>query len=94
MNHAQVVAAASDGNASATGLKQNQGKYVQTGTGPAYWGPGDEITFLITGEETGGAVFMADRHRGGSHPPTPATPPCIRVAYTAIRAVTLTLLDQ
>ena len=53
-------ALAQDANASATGLKQNQGRYVQTGTGPAYWGPGDEVTFLITGEETGGAVFMAE----------------------------------
>jgi hypothetical protein len=39
MNHAQVVAAVSSANPSATGLKQNEGKYVQVGTGPAYWGP-------------------------------------------------------
>lgn len=60
-----------DAKASATGLKQNQGKYVQAGTGPAYWGPGDEITFLITGEETGGAVFMAELSvpPGGGPPP-------------------------
>jgi mannose-6-phosphate isomerase-like protein (cupin superfamily) len=60
MYHAQAALAASDANAIATGLKPNQSKYVQTGTGPAYWGPGDEVTFLITGEETGGAVFMAE----------------------------------
>lgn len=26
-------------------------------TGPAFWGPGDHYTFLITGEEAGGAYF-------------------------------------
>src|SRR5208337_4547922 len=25
------------------------------------------------------AVWAFDRHRGGGHPPTPATPPCVRV---------------
>jgi len=39
---------------------RNQFKYVPAGTGPAYWGPGDQITFLITGAETGGAFFMAE----------------------------------
>ena len=24
-------------------------------------------------------VRPSDRHRGGGHPPTPATPPCVRV---------------
>jgi len=33
---------------------------VTAGTGPAYWGPGELITFLITGEETAGALFMAE----------------------------------
>ena len=73
MNHAQVVAAASGANANGTGLKQNPGKYVQAGTGPAYWGPGDEVTFLITGEETGGSVFMAEL----SVPPAGGPPPHI-----------------
>jgi mannose-6-phosphate isomerase-like protein (cupin superfamily) len=73
MSHAPVVAAAPGANASATGLKLNQGKYVPTGTGPAYWGPGDEVTFLITGEETGGAVFMAEL----SVPPAGGPPPHI-----------------
>ena len=26
-----------------------------------------------------GRITGLDRHRGGGHPPTPATPPCIRV---------------
>lgn len=64
---------AQDANASTTGLKPNQGKYVQTGTGPAYWGPGDEVTFLITGEETGGAVFVSEI----SVPPAGGPPPHI-----------------
>lgn len=46
-------------------------KHVPAGTGPAYWGPGDRITFLITGEETGGAFFMAEVlvQPGGGPPP-------------------------
>jgi mannose-6-phosphate isomerase-like protein (cupin superfamily) len=64
MNHAQVVNAG-------TGTKLNQGKYVQAGTGPAYWGPGDEVSFLITGEETNGAIFMSELSvpPGGGPPP-------------------------
>ncbi|HEY7178804.1 MAG TPA: quercetin 2,3-dioxygenase [Gaiella sp.] len=27
-------------------------------TGRAFWGPGDHYTFLVTGEETGGAYFV------------------------------------
>ena len=30
------------------------------GTGEAYWGPGDRYTFLVTGEETGGAYFVME----------------------------------
>lgn len=49
----------------------SQFKYVPAGTGPAYWGPGDQITFLITGAETGGAFFMAEVcvPPGGGPPP-------------------------
>ena len=35
----------------------------------------------------------SDRHRGGGHPPTPATPPCVRVRTRRFEAVTLTLLN-
>jgi hypothetical protein len=35
-----------------------------------------------------------DRHRGGGHPPTPATPPCVRVRTRRFESVTLTLLEQ
>jgi len=37
-----------------------QPNYMPAGAGPAYWGPGDRIAFLITGEQTGGAFFMAE----------------------------------
>jgi quercetin dioxygenase-like cupin family protein/catechol 2,3-dioxygenase-like lactoylglutathione lyase family enzyme len=59
-------------NGSATVLaKRSRLKYVPAGTGPAYWGPGDQITFLITGAETGGAFFMAEVSvpPGGGPPP-------------------------
>ena len=50
---------------------ENQVKHVPAGTGPAYCGPGDRITFLITGAETGGAFFMAEAcvAPGGGPPP-------------------------
>src|ERR1035441_7711115 len=35
-----------------------------------------------------------DRHRGGGHPPTPATPPCVRVRTRRFETVTLTFLEQ
>src|SRR5277367_1135446 len=49
----------------------NSCKYVPAGTGPAYRSPADQITFLITGEETGGAFFMAEVSvpPGGGNPP-------------------------
>ena len=58
-------------NATATLVQRNQVKYLPAGTGPAYWGPGDQITFLITGEQTGGAFFMAEVSvsPGGGPPP-------------------------
>jgi quercetin dioxygenase-like cupin family protein len=50
---------------------QSQFKHVPAGTGPAYCGPGDRITYLITGAETGGAFFMAEVSvvPGGGPPP-------------------------
>jgi quercetin dioxygenase-like cupin family protein len=42
-----------------------------SGTGPAFWGPGDHYTFLVTGEESGGAYFamLALVPPGGGPPP-------------------------
>ena len=50
---------------------QSQFKHLPAGTGPAYCGPGDRITYLITGAETGGAFFMAEVTvaPGGGPPP-------------------------
>ena len=49
----------------------NQVKLVRKGAGEAYWGPGELMTFLITGEETGGAFFMSEISvaPGGGTPP-------------------------
>ena len=40
-------------------------------TGLAYWGPGDHYTFLVTGEESGGAYFAMEAlvPPGGGPPP-------------------------
>lgn len=47
-----------------------RGVYVPAGTGQAYWGAGDTYTFLITGEESGGAYFtMVARVPPGGGPP-------------------------
>jgi mannose-6-phosphate isomerase-like protein (cupin superfamily) len=35
-------------------------KFVSSGTGPAYCGPGDQITFLLTGADTAGALFLCE----------------------------------
>ena len=39
-------------------------------------------------------VTQQDRHRGGGHPPTPATPPCVRVRTRRFELVTLAFIDQ
>ena len=35
-------------------------KYLPSGAGEAYWGPGSLLTFIATGKETGGAFFLAE----------------------------------
>ena len=54
------------GAASAAGVQ-----YVPAGTGKAYRSPIDEIRFLITGDQTAGAFFVAEVSvvPGGSNPP-------------------------
>ncbi len=49
----------------------NAVRHVVAGTGPAYWGPGDQITFLLTGADTGGAFFLGEviTPPGGGPPP-------------------------
>ena len=50
---------------------QNPVKYVPAGTGPMYWGPGDKVTFLVTGAQSGGACFILEAMAppGGGPPP-------------------------
>jgi quercetin dioxygenase-like cupin family protein len=50
---------------------QNQVKYVPAGTGPMYSGPGDRISFLATGAETQGSLFIVEAVAapGGGPPP-------------------------
>ena len=50
---------------------QNQVQYVPAGTGPMYWGPGDKVTFLVTGAQSGGACFICEGTAapGGGPPP-------------------------
>ncbi len=51
--------------------RQDLVRYVPARTGPVYWGPGNQLTFLITGKETGGAYFLAEMsvQPGGGPPP-------------------------
>jgi quercetin dioxygenase-like cupin family protein len=64
---AQQRAASANGNLA----QQKLVRHVPAGTGPAYWGPGERMTILATGEETGGAFFLAEIEvaPGGGTPP-------------------------
>ena len=50
---------------------QNQVKYVPAGTGPMYCGPGDRVSFLVTGTESHGNCFIIEGMAapGGGPPP-------------------------
>jgi quercetin dioxygenase-like cupin family protein len=50
---------------------QNQVKYVPAGTGPMYCGPGDRVSFLVTGAESKGGCFIVEGMAapGGGPPP-------------------------
>jgi mannose-6-phosphate isomerase-like protein (cupin superfamily) len=52
-------------------MTKSQIVYRRAETGPAFWGPGDRYTFLVTGEETGGAYFVMEAlvPPGGGPPP-------------------------
>ena len=50
---------------------QNEAKYVPAGTGQMYWGPGDRVTFLVTGAESHGGCFIVE----GMTPPGGGPPP-------------------
>jgi quercetin dioxygenase-like cupin family protein len=53
--------------------KQSQVAYVPAGTGASYKSPIDQVTVLLTGEQTGGALFMAE----ATVPPGCGNPPHI-----------------
>ena len=55
----------------ATSKAEQLVQHVPAGAGKAYRSPIDEIRFLITGEQTGGAFFMAEVSvvPGGGNPP-------------------------
>ncbi len=73
LDHSPVGAKLKDSQLHATASTEQRGlvRHVPAGTGPAYWGPGELMTFLITGEETGGAFFLAEISvpPGGGPPP-------------------------
>jgi len=58
---------------SQNGTGHRQAKHVVAGTGPAYCGPGERVVFLLTGAETGGALFMAEVTIGPGGGPPPHT---------------------
>jgi quercetin dioxygenase-like cupin family protein len=55
----------------AAARQRNRVRHVPAGTGTAFWGPGELMTFLTTGEQTGGAFFLAEIlvEPGGGTPP-------------------------
>ena len=50
---------------------QNRIQHIPAASGPVYWGPGDQIRFILTGAQTGGAFFLAEVvvPPGGGPPP-------------------------
>jgi mannose-6-phosphate isomerase-like protein (cupin superfamily) len=52
-------------------MSEPKATHVTAGTGPAFWGPGEKYTFLVTGEQTGGAYFVMEAliPPGGGAPP-------------------------
>lgn len=69
--HQTVETPASGAQEGTSPRPQSLARHVPRGSGAAYWGPGELMTFLITGEETGGAFFMAEVSvaPGGGTPP-------------------------
>ena len=50
---------------------ENNPRFVAADTGPAFWGPGDRYTFLVTGAQSDGAYFILEAFvpPGGGPPP-------------------------
>jgi quercetin dioxygenase-like cupin family protein len=51
--------------------QQSQAVHTASGTGGAFWGPGDKYTFLVTGDQTADAYFVME----GLVPPGGGPPP-------------------
>jgi quercetin dioxygenase-like cupin family protein len=54
------LSASRGADASAIGSEHSQVAYVPAGTGETYKSPIDQVTILLTGDQTGGAFFMAE----------------------------------
>lgn len=65
------IAIDSPQEAATQGARQTEVRVVRQGSGAAYFGPGELMTFLATGAETGGAFFLAEISvtPGGGTPP-------------------------
>ncbi len=61
--------------AARTMAKRNVPQYVPADTGPAFWGPGDRYTFLVTGAQSDGAYFIME----ALVPPDGGPPPHIHL---------------
>jgi quercetin dioxygenase-like cupin family protein len=50
---------------------QNIAFHLPADTGPSYWGPGDRYTFLVTGAQSNGGLFIMEAiiPPGGGPPP-------------------------
>lgn len=57
--HISEVSALSPNSTPVKSAGQTRVRHVPAGSGAAYWGPGELMTFLATGEETDGAFFLA-----------------------------------
>ena len=62
-----------DADKSSAAPNHGQVRYVPAGTGRSYKSPIDEVTVLLTGEQTGGELFMAE----ATVPPGCGNPPHI-----------------
>ena len=63
----QIIDQTSSSASDSTGRPDiHPGVYVPAGKGPAYRSPIDVIRFLITGEQSGGAFFMAENRCGSA----------------------------
>src|SRR6516164_2062019 len=55
---------------------------------------GGYISIALKTLWAGVVLTPVDRHRGRSHPRTPATPPCVRVRTRRFESVTLASINQ